>query len=840
MRHIIRLFIFFAFILPAAGRNSKSQIAVNDTACHQEIFSYIKQIEGSHLKYPKEKVYLHFDNTAYFEGETIWFKAYVVKAANNALSQLSKTLYIELVNEEGNVVKTQKLKIVDGRCSGSILLNELLHTGFYEVRAYTRYMLNNGSDAIFSRVFPVYEKPVKKGDFSKRRFETKSFSQRVPGPRANYLKSPKNTISFYPEGGNLVFGLASHVAFQAYDEKGRDAVVQGCVLSKSGDTLSTFSTSVFGKGSFYLTPAATSSVAKVKFDKKEYSFDFPEALDSGYVMQVDNSENDYVGIVINKTANIKPEKLGVAMTCRGVLYGYDSFSIGEENVVSLRFPKKMLPSGVSQITLFNDCGLPLAERMIFVNHNSRMNIDMTADKPEYKPFEKVKMDFGFKDNSGNPVMTDFSVSVRDASTFYNKPNQDNLMTNLLLSSDLKGFVENPGYYFTNDGMDKTQDLDLLMLTQGWSRYNWRRMVGLDKYVENHPVEKGLYLEGRTISLGRKKPKEDVDVLMLLSYDSLSQHASVKTDKEGRFNFDVADFQGNSKLTLQTKVNNKRKEHIITLDRQFCPDFRNLSFAEKTEFSQEYIAEEILNKPEVSEKADTITDVKYSNKPINKKDHMLKEVVIKGKRDYRRINEGLSNANISYNIYKEIDNFTDKGELPPGTIVSFLSQNNPYFSIHTTSTGSIMMMYKHRRIYSVINNNDRISGYNVPNFMMSEVSNIIIDENEGDILKYNGRNAEGDEVLFFIYTVIKPVEPYGIRNTTFQGYEKVRDFFSPQYDKVLLPDDKDYRRTLYWNPDVKTNKDGKASVSFFNNGSCRKMNVSAETVTENGVIGVYNK
>ncbi len=849
MKHIIPFIFFIIVILPAAGRNSKAQITVNDTACQHEIFSYIKQIEGSHLKYPKEKVYLHFDNTTYFEGETIWFKAYVVQTANNALSQLSKTLYVELVTEEGNVVKTQKLKIIDGRCSGNIILNDLIHTGFYEIRAYTRYMLNNGSDAVFSRVFPVYEKPVKEGEYAKRRFETRSYSKRVPGPRTNYLKNAKKTISFYPEGGNLVVGLASQVAFQAYDEKGRDAVVNGCILTKNGDTLSTFSTSVFGKGSFYIKPSTVKSVAKVIFEKKEYSFDFPEALDSGYVMQVDNSEKDFVGIVINKSAGLNPEPLGVALTCRGLLYGYDSFSIGEENVVSLRFPKKMLPSGVSQITLFNDCGLPLAERMIFVNHNSRMNIDVTTDKPEYKPFEKVKMDFGFKDNSSNPVMTDFSVSVRDASALFNKPDQDDLMTNLLLSSDLKGFVENPGYYFMNDGMDKTQDLDLLMLTQGWSRYDWSRMVGLDKSVENHPVEKGLYLEGRTISLSRKKPKEDVDLLMFMSYDSLSQHASTKTDKEGRFNLDVADFQGDAKLTLQTMVNNKRKEHIITMDRQFCPNFRNFSFAEKTDFSQVYIAEEVKATDEETSIADSLNEVIYAKTPMDKKDHMLKEVVLKDKKDYDRIGEGLANANIAYDIEKEVNDITDKGDLPPATLLTFLQEKDPYFTMYIDNQGLTIMKYKGRKIFSVVNNVGLVSGAPsidnvtfssmVPDLMMTEVTDLMIDEKEGDVFKYNAW-AEGDEVVFFIYTVIKPVEPYGIRNTTFKGYEKAREFFSPQYDKVLLPDDKDYRRTLYWNPNVRTDKDGKATVSFFNNGSCKKMNVSAETVTEKGAIGVYNK
>ncbi len=229
--------------------------------------------------------------------------------------------------------------------------------------------------------------------------------------------------------------------------------------------------------------------------------------------------------------------------------------------------------------------------------------------------------------------------------------------------------------------------------------------------------------------------------------------------------------------------------------------------------------------------------------------MLKEVVLKDKKDYNKISEGLANANIAYDIEKEVNDITDKGELPPATLLTYLQEKDPYFSMYIDNNGSAIMKYKGRKIFSVVNNVGLVSGApskdnmsftsSIPDLMMNEVSYLMIDEKPGDVFKYNAW-AEGDEVVFFIYTVIKPVEPYGIRNTTFQGYEKFKEFFSPQYDKVVLPDDKDYRRTLYWNPDVKTDKDGKATVSFFNNQSCKKMNVSVETVTEKGAMGVYNK
>ncbi len=827
--------------------------ASNNAPVSQQFTSFTQHFAIFAKDYPQEKVYLHFDNTAYFLGETIWFKAYVVTAERNGLSPLSKTLYAELVTPEGNIVTTKKYKIENGQCHGEFQLPDSMYSGFYEVRAYTRYMLNQEKEYIFSRVFPVYEKPKNAGEYNLRKIRERYYSQRVPDQRKAYEQKGTFVMSFYPEGGNLVTGLKSKVAFKAAGKEGENAIVSGEVLDASGDKVADIETTYLGMGAFEFTPRAGRYTAKVRYADKEYSFELPQALSAGFTMMVDNSENGKVEILVQKSPQLATDTLGITFSSRGRLYASDNVITGDENATVLSISCRLLPSGVSQITLFNKVGEVLCERLVFVNHNSQMKITAGQDKRVYQPFEKVNMDFQFNDLKGNPVETTFSVAVRDAASSTYNPYNDNILSNLLLSSELKGYIKNPGYYFESDNPARGAALDLLMLTQGWSRYVWKQMAGVAKHEVKHPIEKKLVIEGHVLSLTKKKPKPNVEVLMFMTLpDSTSQRGTCMTDNEGKFSFVLTDFKGKAKLTLQTKENGIRKENNIILDRMFSPEYKCYSFMEKQ--NPESV---IVRTDSISVKEDTLNtiipkdiallkpenDVKFS---IDKKNHQLKEVVVKGKKKFIREGEGLGNANIVYDVETSVDDLIDKAEDLPVSIGEFLIHSNPYFLYGVSGC-----RYKGKKVVSILNNNFWGSG--VPALLINEVKTITIHESSGTSLRYLGQIApdnegnmfqlSGDEVVVFVYTYKDlhiRTTPEGIHQTSFLGYAYTKEFFQPNYEKALLPDEKDYRRTLYWNPDVKTDANGKATISFFNNGSCKAMNVSAETVTERGVIGVMCK
>ncbi len=814
-------------------------------------------------EYPQEKAYLHFDNTAYFLGETIWFKAYVVTAERNNLSPLSKTLYTELVTPEGNIVTTKKFKIENGQCHGEFQLPDSMYSGFYEVRAYTRYMLNQEKEYLFSRVFPVYEKPKKAGEYNLRKIRERYYSQRVPGQRKVYEQKGALMMTFYPEGGNLVIGLKSKVAFKATGKEGENAIVSGEVLDAAGNKVSELETTYLGMGTFEFTPGVGKYTAKVRYNDKEYSFELPQALATGYAMTADNTDNEKINLLIQKSPQLKADTLGISVSCRGKLYATDQITMGEENMTALSIPCRLLPSGVSQITLFNRAGEVLSDRLVFVNHNSQMKITAGQDKRSYQPFEKVNMDFQLNDMKGIPVETTFSVAVRDAAFSTYNPYNDNILSNLLLSSELKGYIENPGYYFESDDPARRAALDLLMLTQGWSRYVWKEMAGVTKHEVKHPIEKSLVIEGHVLSLTKKKPKPNVEVLMFITLpDSTSQRGTCVTDKDGRFNFALSDFKGKAKLTLQTKENGKRTENNIVLDRMFSPEYKVYSYQEK--LSPESV---ILHKDSIFIKEDTLkTDLaneitidkrqQETKLLMDKKTHRLKEVVVKGKKKFKREGEGMRNASVVYDVEKTVDEMIDKGEDEPMTVLDYIHRINPFFTYDIDAGYTYVKgRYKTKGVLFCLNNvslMDSIDSDTKPlcnyerlsDFSANEIETITVSETDGTSLIYEPiRLKRGDEVVIFIYTnknLIRRNTLVGIRQTKLNGYAYTKEFFHPNYDKALLPDEKDYRRTLYWNPDVKTDSNGKATICFFNNGSCKAMNLSAETVTEKGVIGAMCK
>ncbi len=856
--------------------------ATNNTTTAQQLNSFTQHFATFAKDYPQEKVYLHFDNTAYYQGENIWFKAYVVTAERNGLSPLSKVLYVELVSHEGNVVETKKYKIEKGQCHGDFKLPVLTFAGFYEVRAYTGYMLNFGQQNYFSRVFPVYDKPLFEGDYKKVITERPN-SQRVPLSRPSGEQKERLNLTFYPESGNLVTGLTSKVAFKAVGKEGDNAPVSGIIVDAQGNKVAEFETGYQGMGVFDFTPGAGKYIAKAQYQGKEHSFELPTALPAGYVVSIDNSDAEKMGFVVQRSSALKGDALGLTISCRGKVYASDQLDMTLDSVQQLMIPKKILPSGVIQLTLFNASGEVLSERLAFVNHFSQMKISFTQDKPAYNPFERVNMDFRLNDLKGNPVETTFSVAVRDAATNSTNPYSDNVLTNLLLSSELKGYIENPGYYFESDDATRRQALDLLMMTQGWSRYVWTQMAGVTPFEEKQPIEDGLYIQGSVQSLFSKKKTENIDISMTLLADSTSQRAKCLTDKEGAFNFALQDFKGDAKLILQTKQDGKKKEKRILLERNFSTDLRSYFYSEL--HTQEFFR---LIRDTVIIPIDSIdikgkNTIRYNDRkfPMDKRNYLLKEVMVKGKKkEYPPFK-----INIEYKIEQEMDKIRDVGDWEPAGIYQFLDKLNKYFVYEPTPNGNLLCRYKGLKGVVFVRDDSPLLSQRIENILTEENSSELAissglqpdksgfenvqkqsNENNSNVDKQYDRLPNLEEIesavlledassILRVNPNINPLttvvvllhckrnyhkEPVGIRETKQSGYAYTKEFFQPNYDKALLPDEKDYRRTLYWNPDVKTDANGKASISFFNNGSCKAMNVSAEAVTERGVIGTMCK
>ena len=432
----------------------------------------------------QEKVYLHLDNNCYYRGEEIWFKAYVVRADNNQYTDLSRLLYVELVSPDGMLVERQTITISeDGDGEGSFYLTDSLYSGFYEIRAYTRWMMNfcvtehpsnyrsrqlfysrqMADDfyrlygTVYSRVVPVYETPEKMGEYAMKYI--------VERPKTRLDKELKANlkINFYPEGGHLIAGTKANVAFEAVNELGEQVDITGKVGSK------TIKTEHEGRGVFTVdVPENGRLEAHFHYADKDYNIDLPKTEKTGCALSVKTDDDDVTATVTLRGVPTDVDYAAVVLS-RGQLKVFERFRPDSKGHAAVSIDTRELPSGVSDLLIIDNDGRPMADRLFFVNNHELDNGQITLNIPkiDYQPYEAIDLELQVPEGTDQ-----VSVSIRDAATDDPTYDTGNIMTELLLSSELKGFIPHPDYYFEADDQQHRHHLDLLLMVQGWRRYNY--------------------------------------------------------------------------------------------------------------------------------------------------------------------------------------------------------------------------------------------------------------------------------------------------------------------------------------------------------------------------------
>ena len=471
----------------------------------------------------QEKVYVHTDNECYFVGDTLWYKAYVVRADQLVPTDMSRILYVELLTPDGLLVERQNIIVsATGFSCGQFVLPDSLYSGYYELRAYTRWMLNFNMghqryskddtwyfynkemaadffrtwDGLYSRVLPVYSKSDQPGDYDVRRMYQRP-KQDIPQP-----KKDKLFVTFYPEGGHLIAGVENRVAFEAVDQYGEAINISGTINGSNGQSLK-IQTEHMGRGIFSMTPSDKRLEARFTFRGKKYTISLPHAEQQGVAMRLDDTQLR----ILSK--NLPQDKdYAVSILCRGALKYFSRLS---PNASHFSLPLDSLPTGVNELTLFDSDGRIWASRQFFVNHH---DYDTALIIPEenmlpaktYQPYEKVELPVICQ---GVTTPTTFSLSIRDTNTDEPTYNNGNLMTDMLLSSDLRGFIAKPSYYFEADDETHRRHLDLLLMVQGWRKYKWKELADTTHTLRYQP-ETTLTVEGmvcKVLDVAEVQPDE---------------------------------------------------------------------------------------------------------------------------------------------------------------------------------------------------------------------------------------------------------------------------------------------------------------------------------------------
>lgn len=816
---------------------------------------------------PEEKVYLHFDNTSYYQGDPIYFQCYVVKAERNNPTAWSKTLYVELLNPGGEIVSRQILPIQNGRCHGDFFLTQLpFYSGFYEIRAYTKYMLNFDESAIFSRLIPVFDKPKEEGNYVEKKIC--SLPGKYPQKRERTKKGKKLNLSFYPEGGYLVEGVPVRVAFEATDALGNPVDVSGRIVDGKKREVTTFRTNHEGKGVFRYVADEESGKAEVVWNDKTYHFNLPEPQSQGFACSVDNlSSSDSLSITVQKSRSTPHSVLGLAVMSQGLLQNFCMLMVNRNQPLSFKLDKRNLPTGVSQVILFDKNGQKLSERLIFTGRPDTLSILVQADRPVYQPYDSINFHVKIKNAAGNPVQSPMSVSVRDG--WEEVRSRHSILTDLLLMSEIKGYVHRPSWYFESDDSIHRQALDELLMVQGWKCHDWNHRIGLEPFDLKYLPEQGIELSGQVVSMVRSKPRPNVQVASFLmkrgEEDSPMNQKTpffdvFTTDSLGRFSF-LSQIKGKWNLILSISENGKKKDHRIVLDRVFNPAPRKYPIAE---MQVDIMEKETLRLPDtlstdttfVQEDIDQVFKM-YEDSlrrlGINEKIHHLDEVVIKAKKQNKasEVHKARTKSIAYYDVASEIDDIQDHNGFIGNDIHELMINMNPAFYRRHAPDGQDYLHYKGKMVLFAINYERTYHNemdYNKYRLLTLEaIKSIYISEDFGTICRY-ADPAFTPFDIDDIYKCVVLIETYpedqipvkggkGVRKTWLEGYSEVKDFYHPDYR--VLPKENDYRRTLYWNPELIPDEKGEATIRLYNNSRCQSPRITIETLTEKGKIGSYS-
>ena len=809
---------------------------------------YMNQAQTFANNFPREKAYLHFDNTSYYVGDTIWFKAYVTLAEQQTFSQISRPLYVELVDQTGHIADKQIIKLTQGEGNGQFILPPSMLSGYYEVRAYTRWMLAFNEPQYFSRTFPIYQ--LANSDKLERSITTYELSSSMENRPSE--TEEKLNVRFFPEGGQLVEGVTSQVAFKAESKNEGNIELSGTIYTKEGAEITSFETLHDGMGRFEYTPSAQPAIAKVDFQGKKYEFTLPQALPNGYVLStVSNAGALLVRVFCN--AATPQDTLAVFISHQGRPYVHQLISCRSDAPQEFILPTRKLPAGVLQVSLINRAGNTLCERFVFANPRAPLQISTKKLKEVYAPYAPIRCELQIKNAKGEPVSGELSVSIRDGVRSDYLEYDNNIFTDLLLTSDLKGYIHQPGYYFASPSPRKQTELDVLLMVHGWRKYDMSQAISTAPFTPLQLPETQLALNGQVKSTILKNKLKDIALSVIVKKDDQFITGGTVTDENGRFTIPVEDFEGTTEAVIQTrKVGKERnKDASILIDRNFSPAPRAYGYKE--------LHPEWKDLAYWQQKAESFDSLYMDS--IRKVEglYVLDEVEIKSKRRQgsnmaTKINEKSIDA--YYDVRRSVDLLRDNGKIVT-TIPELMEKLSPQFDWDRSND---KLTYRQKPICYIMDNH--ILSETETQMMLTEVdglASIIISKGTGGIDDDIIQNTKMSEVTDSTGVDISKLDKYsvfyliplprrdvlnksqsavlGTRQTVIQGYTRPLEYYSPAYPtKELYMDKVDKRRTLYWNPSVQADENGKAVIECYNNQYSTPLIIQAETLGKDGQIG----
>lgn len=748
--------------------------------------------------YRPHKVYLHLDKTNYRVGEDIWFKAYAIDAATQKPLTGKTNLYVEIVNPRNTVIQVKLIKMKDGAGWGDFTLRDTTPEGNYLVRAYTSWM-NNFDQKFFYTQNIYIENPNNKNFISSEdiRFNRKYNKKLQKSAREVVLR-------FFPEGGYLVEGLESVVAFKLADQFDRGIEGTGILRDDKHMEILSFQTAHAGMGSFTFTPEkGRKYYAEVTFRKNEKrKFPLPEPLRTGYVMQIEQLFSQRIRIAVRSNKPITQDPLANDIILLAQMNGKEMFSEVidmPENHTEKELDVSGFPPGICHFTLFDGRGIPRAERLIFIHKDDMPAMTIRGLRNEYDFRKKVEAEI-FVGTAGKAIPGgSYSVSVAEFSD--SAQTESSILTYLLLNSDLHGTIENPAWYF-HDGTEKHRKaLDLLMLTHGWRRFNWEKLLSPEFKWPSYEEDKGITITGKITRDLFGIPIRNAKVYLTV-LNAYNDYFETRTDRKGRFRFDNLDYPDTISVVVEARKPNGRKNLVIVIDENEFRPAETMNANAK--------AQMVLSKGDAW-KYKNVKRIDYSYNPEKQK-------VLERSKDFK-IHGDADNV-IYMNDIPE--GYTDMLQVLQGRVPGVLVQGN---SVTIRGPGSILL--SNDPLFLIDGVPVDINAFRSLNPKDVELIEVIKGPNAAI---YGSRGANG---VIAAYTKRGDFMKRGYLDFKMLGYATPREFYSPDYSIRTTEGINDLRTTLYWKPDIVPDSAGKSTIGFFTSDIKGAYLMRVEGITSQG-------
>ncbi len=759
---------------------------------------------------PEEKAHVHFDKDVYMAGETIWFKAYLFSGFS--LAAMSKNFYAELINDKGIVLQRKVYPVIESAAVGNFDIPDSLPAGNLIYRGYTTWMLNFDTAFIFQKNIVITDK---NGVTDNKK------------PAADAAKT--TLLQFFPEGGNMVNTLESVVAFKANDEYGLPVFVKGNIVNNNGTVITSFSSVHDGMGNFALTPQANETYQAIWIDAagKQQTTPLPQAKAQGCVLKMSGLGKKKV-FMINRTADVPAEWKNVNIIA---LLGQERVYKAKANleatqVTSGTIPVTDFPSGILQVTVFSEKWEPIAERIVMIN-NDNYHFDAELNTPELNTNFRAKntLEIQVEDT----ILSNLSLSVTDAA-IGRETYADNIYSRILMTGDIKGYVHDPAYYFSNYSDSVAANLDLVMLTHGWRRYNWSNLARGKKPILKFPNESFLSLDARVFGVTTASPLRSDEELMIFLQQKDSSVQFLQMPKVGIDKFSIPNivFYDTATVSYQFAKDKKAEQEMsLAFGNNLYKGVKRIDFTNRP--VNIHIDTSILSRTKFL--ADRLS--RYGSK-FTAGGTVLETVTVKTK-----VRSPLQELEDKYasGLFKGGDgySFDLTNEPASGMYDIFSYLQGKVAGLQITGTGSNANVSWRGSATSLFLNEIPGDASMLSSVNINDIAYI-------KVLRppFMGSFGGGAGGAIAIYTKkgndVKPTPGTGLAKTIVTGYSSAKEFYSPNYKDLSASADvaADYRSTLYWNPVILTDATRKkVKVEFYNNDITKAYRVVLEGVNEIG-------